>query len=350
MMGREQVTGHVTNWLWLVGTSVNDAVEFCSAPRAVRIVEQSDGSMTVRVAELPEVALNSVQQLTEEPLPAAMMRLMKGGRFEFVLHASHFVFRPLELPSRATAFLDGIVRAQIDRLTPWSPDDAAFGWVISEALSGEQMRLTVAATKRELLAAYVDAASSLGAGSVAVFAAAEEGSGDVPPIKISDQKLSGGLDVASMVRILGIALVVVGLAAALSVGSDLVLADKLNKQQGDIARKIAQQRAAILSMNSGPPSDLLEVRKQQVPATVIALEALSQILPDHTFVTELRIEGDKMQILGITRDAPSLIRIIEQSPHFTRATFFAPTTRSSGDPGERFHIEAKIQSAVAAQQ
>ena len=56
-------------------------------------------------------------------------------------------------------------------------------------------------------------------------------------------------------------------------------------------------------------------RKHEVPSSVIVLEALSQILPDHTYVTELRIVGDKMQVVGVTRDAPSLIRLIEQSKH-----------------------------------
>ncbi len=84
-------------------------------------------------------------------------------------------------------------------------------------------------------------------------------------------------------------------------------------------------------------------RKNQTPANVIVLEALSNVLPDNTFVTELRIEGDKVQVVGITNDAPSLIRLIEQSPHFSRATFFAPTTRSSSDPGDRYHIEALIK-------
>ena len=51
----------------------------------------------------------------------------------------------------------------------------------------------------------------------------------------------------------------------------------------------------------------------------------------------------------MVRDAPALIKLIEQSQHFTRATFFAPTTRSPTDSGERFHIEAHIEPVFLAQ-
>jgi general secretion pathway protein L len=89
--------------------------------------------------------------------------------------------------------------------------------------------------------------------------------------------------------------------------------------------------------------NLLAKRKQTTPSSVMVLEAVSRALPDGTYVTEFRIEGDKVQIVGITRDAPSLIRLMEQSPQFSQATFFAPTTRAQNDPGERFHIEAHLK-------
>ena len=109
-------------------------------------------------------------------------------------------------------------------------------------------------------------------------------------------------------------------------------------------RRISERRASLrLNSNAGGSAlSLLAKRKQTTPSSVMVLEALSQALPDSTYVTELRIEGDKVQVVGLTQDAPSLIRLMERSPQFARATFFAPTTRAQNDPGERFHIEAHI--------
>ena len=144
-------------------------------------------------------------------------------------------------------------------------------------------------------------------------------------------------------------LLVAGLTAAAAASAATILAGHLGTRQDQVARRIADRRAALRAAGDTALDPVtaaqrtLERRKHESPASVIVLETLSQILPDHTYVTEFRIEGDKLRLIGLTRDAPSLIRLMEQSPHFTRATFFAPTTRSPADPGERFHIEARIE-------
>jgi general secretion pathway protein L len=125
------------------------------------------------------------------------------------------------------------------------------------------------------------------------------------------------------------------------------VADRLDAQRIELNKEVALRRAVILSgseVGNGSLSAALERRKHENPADVVTLDALSRVLPDNTYLTELHITGNKLQIVGISGDAPSLIRLIEQSPHFTRAIFFAPTTRSPSDPADRFHIETRIEA------
>jgi general secretion pathway protein L len=145
-------------------------------------------------------------------------------------------------------------------------------------------------------------------------------------------------------RLLRAILLSSALAAAASLIANAYLGGSLQSELGDLQQRISQRRAALRLGANGTASGLglLAKRKQTTPASIMVLEAISRALPDSTYVTELRIEGDKIQVVGMTQDAPSLIRLMEQSPQFTRATFFAPTTHAANEPGERFHIEAHI--------
>ena len=131
----------------------------------------------------------------------------------------------------------------------------------------------------------------------------------------------------------------IGLSASTAIGAFV------SAQQDDLAQKMGIARNALAANTN---SDLaaqraLEQRKYQIAPAVIVIEQLSRILPDDTFLTALSIEGDKVRISGIARNAPALVSVLERSTRFTRATFFAPSTRTAGEPGERFHIEAVIQ-------
>ena len=140
-----------------------------------------------------------------------------------------------------------------------------------------------------------------------------------------------------MSRILLGMLLVAAIAAGLALAADVVVGGDLASRQSDLARqhqptpRPAARRAERGSRATRACCSTL-ASKRETPATVIVLEALSEILPDDTYVTELRVEGTKLQIIGVTHDAPGLIRLIEQSPHFTHATFFAPTIRAPTDP------------------
>jgi general secretion pathway protein L len=274
----------------------------------------------------------------------SLAQIFKGSRVEIILQPHRFLFRPLELPARAADFLDGIVRAQIDRLTPWSASEAVFGCSAPVKSGTESITTMIAATTRKVAMTYVQAVSGFHPTAIAVCTDISER--DAGRVKVFEQKARGHLDVVRLSRALLIVLCATAVAALISVTVAAYVADNLGTQEAELARQISTRRAAIRAGSDGgdrSPLAVLERRKHESPASVIVLEALSQLLPDHSYVTELHLAGNKLQISGITRDAPSLIPLIEQSQHFTRATFYAPTTRVPSDPGERFHIEMRVE-------
>jgi general secretion pathway protein L len=352
-----QITDGLSRWLDSVAETIVAGLARLAAPRTVELIEGEGGAFAIRVGgKETSVAFPLAQPSTgagsdthapsADSASAELAPALKGSRTEIKLRPSRFVFRQLELPRRASEFLDGVVRAQIDRLTPWSPSDAAFGWTRPVDIANDRIAVTIAATAKTAVSPFVQAATRLGADSVIVSTMPETAEHGGAAIKVLEHSARGPLAISRVRRALAAVLLIAGLTAVLAVGAAVVVADDLSERQRDVTRRVAQRGAALragLDAAGNTALAKLERRKHEDPSAVIALEALSQVLPDHTYVTELRIEGRKLQIIGFTRDAPALIGLIEQSSHFTRATFFAPTTRSPSDPGERFHIEARME-------
>ncbi len=336
-------------WTGCVSAAIIAGFDRVISPRVVRLIEDASGGFAIEAAAKPENVPAHIAMTDGAFSAPNLAPMVRGSRVEIVLQPKRFLFRQLELPLRAADFLDGIVRAQIDRLTPWSASDAVFGCSIPAASDTESITTVIAATTRKVAMTYVQAISGFHPAAVAICTdVAERNAGRV---KVFEQKARGHLDVARLGRALSIALGVAAAGALLAVIAAAYVADSLGAQESELAHQISQRRAAIRANSDGSdrsPIAALQRRKFQTTASVIVIDALSEVLPDHTYVTELHLAGDKLQIVGITRDAPSLIPLIEQSRYFTRATFYAPTTRSPSDPGERFHIEAQVEPNNAA--
>jgi general secretion pathway protein L len=347
-------------WIGSIADFIIALVNRFSSPRVVKLIEIETNEFSLLT---PEGSLNGwpdsqririVDGQIVDAMPDFVATTLRGSRIEITLKPDRFLFRPFELPGRATEFLDGIVSSQIDQLTPWKNTEAVFGWSKPNQTGPDRIMVTVAATDRALVAPYVEAVAGLGAQSVAVFTIAAEYQAEDDPIRVMEARSATFADVDKIRRMLMVILVTSGAIAAAAVCGSRVAQINLNAQQAELDSRIAKFRAATGVANNGASSSLaaaqltLEKRKRSLPPSVIIIEALSRILPDDTFVTELRIEDNKIQFEGATHDAPSLIHLIEQSGLFAQATFFAPTTRSPSEAVERFHIEALIQSRSAS--
>lgn len=350
MTALRTVLALLSRWLDLVAATLIGAIERVIARRTVRLVETKPGEFAVEHTQQLGAKTTTLAErdLVEEP-SSALRSLVKKGNAVVVLHPSRFLFKPFELPSRAADFLEGIVRSQIDRLTPWSPAEAVFGWTAPVSAGADRIAVTVAATARARLAPYVRTLTQAGAARIAVHAGAPDSASATVSIPVLEQRVGGLVDVAQARRALLIGLIVAGLAAVAALGAATAAAVALGEGRDELIRQVSARRAALRAQR-GPTTDpgvlalrALERRKHETLPSVLVLEVIARVLPDHTHVTEFRIENDMVRISGFTRDAPALIQLIEQASEFSRATFFAPTTRAPSDPGERYHIEARVE-------
>ncbi|VIO78030.1 hypothetical protein CI1B_72140 [Bradyrhizobium ivorense] len=336
-------------WIGGVAIAVDGAAGRFARRRSIELDENVDGTFTARLAASKDgssaapLSFRLDHEAPQPPLPADWKAAFDGSRIEVRLQSDQIVSRLIDFPSQAADFLDGMIRAQVDRLTPWTAADAVFGWSPPQPAANDRIEVAFCATSAAKVDPLLRLARTLNAASVAVSAQAVGGDGAPLQVTLLDRPLRG-LAGPRVPRLLSIGLISAATAAAACLLLNIYLGGWLQSQQEDLQQRISQRRAALRIGADGETSGLglLAKRKQTTPSSVMVLEALSRVLPDTTYVTELRIEGNKVQVVGMTQDAPSLIRLLEQSPQFTRAMFFAPTTHAANEPAERFHVEANI--------
>jgi general secretion pathway protein L len=337
-------------WIGAVAAAIYAVTAWIVPQRRILFVQGDGESFTARVISaqkdgfLPQASFRLVHGRPEPALTAQWQAALRGSRIDILIRPDQVLFRAVDFPRQATDFLDGMIRAQIDRLTPWTASEAVFGITAPAPIANERIALTLAATSKQKIQPLLRLAADSGATSIAGLVNVPEAGREAEPVRVFDMPLinAAGATIDAP-RLLRLTLLGAGLAAVASLAISAYAGGMLDAEQQELQHSIAQRRAALrINQPGGSAETLLAKRKQTSASSVMVLEAISRVLPDSTYVTELRVEGDKMQVVGLTQDAPSLIRLIEQSPEFARATFFAPTTRDQSDPGERFHIEAHI--------
>ena len=343
-----------SRWIDAVASTIATLGANFNSPVVIKFVESKAGDFLLETP-LPSSPSDRIQIVNGrvDQAGSALLATLPNSRVQLVLQPDRFLFRPIELPARAAEFLNGIVRSQIDRLTPWNTTDAAFGWSKPIEAGADRIVVTVAAIARNRIMPFVQAILGAGAQSVVVLTCPAQDGVKADSIEVWEETPHKALHAVRIRRSL------IGLLAAFSVitgaalSADFIVSTNLDSRQIELARRTANARAAAGMAQASASSSLvamrrkLEERKNGLTPAVVILDALSRIVPDHTYITELRVEGDRVRLVGVTRDAPSLIELLEQSGQFTQASFFAPTTQSTSSSGENFHIEITAKPIAA---
>jgi general secretion pathway protein L len=284
------------------------------------------------------------------PISPEVARTAHDSLVILELAARDVAMRRISVPTQARDFLPGIVHNKIERLSPWRADQTVYGFdadVNAEDPTLLDVRVFIASR-----AAVDSVRSQLAAIGLVVdrIVTVQDNEGTAKSITMWS-RLAGasredlervgwriGVGIAATL-VLSLGLSLWALISAISIhdeSEDIAAHTRMLQRQIDGPR--TPQSIALLN-----PNERAWYEKEASPTAAIVIEAVSRALPDAAYLTELHLENTTLRMIGLTRDAPSLIAPLEHSGHLTNVRFFAPTTRGTDGSLFRFHIEARVE-------
>jgi general secretion pathway protein L len=336
----------------------------CEAWRARRslIVTYRDGTFVIRKApdrsdrsKSPEQSDSPVLAAigANERVPAEVSRLARAGFVTLELPIGSVAVRRIAVPAQARDFVGGIVRNQIERLSPWRSDQATFGFDAEiDAKNPATLEVRVLIASRAAVDEARDQLAAVGLSADRVAAPVPNADtakavtlwsrlADFSPEKQARMRRDIGLGISATV----------GASLCFSAWA-IVSAESIRGTGDEVAARtdtLRRQTQAPLTLQSSaslPTNQRAWYEKEASPSATIMLEALSRALPDTAQLTELSLQGATVRIAGLSDDAPSLIAPLERSGYFTNVRFSAPTVRGPDDKHFSFHIEGRVEPRV----
>jgi general secretion pathway protein L len=276
-----------------------------------------------------------------------------GASFGLYLPVERGLRKTLVLPNMTEPDLGDMIRNQIERQTPFHPDDVYYGYETRRQDQGDRgqadqdMQVVLTVVRK---ATVDDAVRVLAAGGIRLeFVGMVDGEGGiVARIALpTDDRPRRARANRGYYRIAKLGL---GTAAAA-----LAVYLPLHVQSGRIAG-LQEQIAALRPKSEvafalraqfesiGEDRRFISEARGKSPYLLEILNELARILPDESWLDQFRARGRDIQVSGYSPSAPALIPVIDASPMFGTPSFDSPVTRQANQQAEKFSIQFQVEA------
>lgn len=284
-----------------------------------------------------------------DALPAHRIKRFRSearrGRLEIVLAIpdAWAVTRPSRLPVAAEADLDQVLGYELDRLTPFAPDEIYYaGEVTGRDETRGMIDVALTYTARDRVDPLLHHIRTAGLPATRVSLLSANGtladSNLLPSAKASTwtpgRRLAAGLMVTAIV-----------LTALVWFNALSERTEKIAALEADLTQIRKQLIAAEdAAKPTGRPGFALAAHqvKSAAPSVLSVLAQLTYLLPDDTSLSGLEIEGADILLTGLAEEPAALIAILTDAPGFADPVFAAPITRASEVGKSRFVLAARL--------
>ena len=284
---------------------------------------------------------------------AALDQVRVGQRnVVLVLSPQRVLQKTLTLPLATEENLRQVLEFQIEEHTPFSLAQVYFAYrVTGRDFERGQLAVDFVATPRDAVDEAVKTLNDWGSDVRAVVAEDMLAAGAlVNLLPVAHRKapslLKQGANpwVAALVVLLALA----AMAMPLVIKREAVVQMLPWLEKGKTAAEAADTLRRNLETKIDEHNYLLE-KRQALPPVIVALEELTRILPDDTWVQQLDIKGKELQIQGETASSVRLIGLFEQSAPFHDASYRSPLTKGQVAGSERYQLALQMRPVSPGQ-
>ena len=248
-------------------------------------------------------------------------------------------------PEAARDNLRQVVAYQLDRLTPFSTDNAYYDVRLAQYdKPRKEVIADIHVSPQHVVDKLVRQLKEAGFEQVDVVSVAD-GAGQ---INLFRQQANTKNQTWSRLP-LYFALSMLALALLAPLGYKLRRAEQIEDALKTLRRDSAEQLAVRDQLSLAQEAlQFLEDKRKTSPVALDIVEKLSVSIPIDTWLERLSLEGKNLEIRGESAKVLSLIDTLEEAPEFSNVRFKSPVTRNKENGRDRFHIEAKVEVAHAS--
>jgi general secretion pathway protein L len=253
--------------------------------------------------------------------------------------------REIDLPVVVTENLREVLSFEIDRHTPFQAEEVAFDYrVLRTDAAAQRIAVELAVVPRAMLDQAVALANALGAPPDRVAVGGDAGQLNLLRQMEADIDERPGLRLAPALA--GLAIILAAIAIYLPLRAQQRMAEAL-------AREVAESRAAVADIETLrvrataalERTQFLSDQRAGKPSFVSLLNEITERLPDGTWLTQLRMQGNQVTFTGFSPEAAALVAGLEDSPQLSEVRFASPVTVDPHVGLERFNLSATVTAS-----
>ena len=263
------------------------------------------------------------------------------------LPSGRLLSRDVSLPLAAEAGYERVLQYEMDRLTPFAAEDvfwSARPWRRNKETGRLDLRLSL--VPRAWLAAPLETLAQAG-GRLAALEV--RGAAGEPVQHIAVAHAPGRARVQQR-RLLGAVAALCAVLALTAIVRPFVwqaaTASRIQHRidaVGPTVRAVETLRRQIRASSAG--TDAITTARRHLGDPLAALAALTRVLPDDTYLTDVTLHDGVLTLTGESTGAVKLIPALSADPTFLAPAFSAPVTRIESNNSDLFSIRTQLASA-----